>query len=221
VATALITAYGLEIPPEALSLEGFRNWLASLGEEAPRMCFSEGRLHIEMSPQDYETHGPIVDAINDALARRARELGIGRYFRPPSWFTDERGQLSTEPDGFLVRWESIRAGLVRINPERTTELLGRPDMALEVVSTTSRKKDTVDLVRDYARAGVSEYWIADALRGDASLRILLLGPDGAYTAQTPDSAGWIASPMYQAAVRLRRTRDRAGWVEYELDVRVG
>jgi Uma2 family endonuclease len=219
VAAALITAYGLEIPREALSLGGFREWVASLGELAPRMCFTSGRLHIEMSPQDYETHAPLVDALNDALVRMARDRGIGRYFRPPSWFTEERAELSTEPDGFLVKWESIESGLVRINPDRTSELLGRPDMALEVVSSTSRKKDTVDLVRDYARAGVSEYWIADALGEDVALRILVLGADGAYAVQSPDEDGWLGSPTYQCAVRLHRTTDRAGWVDFDVEIR--
>jgi Uma2 family endonuclease len=219
VANALITAYGLEIPQEALSLHGFREWVASLDEPAPRMCFTQGRLHIEMSPQDYRTHAPLVDAINDALAGLARDLGIGRYFRPPSWFTEERAQLSTEPDGFLIRWESIQSGRVRINPDRPIELLGRPDMALEVVSSTSSKKDTVDLVEDYARAGVSEYWIADARGDDPTLRVLLLGTDGVYTPAKADEDGWAESPTYRRAVRLRRTSDRAGWVDYELELR--
>jgi hypothetical protein len=80
---ALITAYGLEISEQALSLDGFREWLAAMGESAPRMCFSSGRLYIEMSPQDYKTHGPVVDAINDVLAGLTKERNLGRYFRPP------------------------------------------------------------------------------------------------------------------------------------------
>lgn len=171
---ATITAYGLEIPGQALSLDGFREWVASMGESAPRTCFSSGRLHIEMSPQDDLTHAPVVHAINDVLAALTAERDSGKYFRPPSWFTDVGADLSTEPDGFLVRWDAIEGGRVRVNPDRPSELLGSPDFALEVVSKSSRKKDTVELVEDYARAGIDEYWIADALGDEPQLRILAL-----------------------------------------------
>lgn len=215
---AMITAYGLEIPRRALSLDGFREWVASMGEPAPRVCFSGGRLHIEMSPQDYITHGPVVDAINDVLARLARERDMGKYFRPPSWFTDTSAVLSTEPDGFLVRWEAIEGGRVRVNPDRTSELLGRPDMVLEVVSKSSRKKDTVELVSDYAQAGINEYWLADALGGEPVLRIMTL-ESGGYVDSSRDGEGWIASPLWRADFRLVGEADRAGWRSYRLEVR--
>lgn len=218
-AMAMITAYGLEIPQQALSLEGFREWMVSMGEAAPRMCFSAGRLHIEMSPQDYETHGPVVDAINDELSALTRDRDMGRYFRPPSWFTDEDSALSTEPDGFMIRWQSIESGRVRLNPERSSELLGRPDMVLEVVSRSSRKKDRIELVEDYARAGVEEYWIADALGPEPVLRIFVLGASGRFVASEPDGDGWAESRLWGDGFRLRRITDRAGWVNYRLDRR--
>lgn len=218
VDVATITAFGLEIPGQALSLAGFREWVASLGESAPRMCFSSGRLHIEMSPQDYKTHAPVVDAINDTLVGITRERDLGRYFRPPSWFTDEAASLSTEPDGFFVRWGAIESGRVRVNPERTSELLGRPDMVLEVVSKSSRKKDTTELVEDYARAGIEEYWIADATSAQPELRILVLR-SSKYEPSPPDPDGWIASPMWGAAFRLVRRAERAGWIDYSLERR--
>jgi Uma2 family endonuclease len=216
---ALITAYGLEIPQQALSLEGFREWLASLGESAPRMCFTSGRLHIEISPQDYKTHGPVADAINDVLVGLTKERDLGRYFRAPNWFTDQASALSTEPDGFLVQWASIESGRVRINPERTSELLGRPDMVLEVVSKSSRKKDTVELVEDYAAAGIGEYWIADAMGPRPDLQILTLGTSSRYTRIEPDAEGWLQSPLWRAAFRLVRGGDRGEWVDYRLERR--
>jgi Uma2 family endonuclease len=215
---AMITAYGLEIPHTALSLDGFREWVASMGEAAPRMCFTSGRLHIEMSPQDYVTHGPIVDAINDALVALTRERDLGRYFRAPNWFTEEASDLSTEPDGFFVQWASIESGRVRVNPERTSELLGRPDMVLEVVSKSSRKKDTIELVEDYAAAGIAEYWIANALGAHAQLQILVLRGNR-YVHVDRDRDGWIASPLFGEAFRLVRAAERAGWVDYVLERR--
>ena len=77
-AMAMITAYGLEIPRQAFSLGGFREWVASLGDSAPRMCFSSGRLHIDTSPQDHKAHGPVVDAITDVLASLTKQRDLGR-----------------------------------------------------------------------------------------------------------------------------------------------
>jgi Uma2 family endonuclease len=214
---AMITAYGLDIPEQALSLDGFREWLVSLGDSAPRMCFCAGRLHIDRSPQDYRTHGPVVDAINDVLVSLTKQHDLGRYVRAPNWFTDEDAELSTEPDGFLVRWASIESGRVRINPERTSELLGAPDMVLEVVSRNSRRKDTVEMVEQYAAAGIAEYWIADALTDEPRLQILTLGSSRQYVHVPADAEGWIESPLWRARFRLLREPARAGWVDYRLE----
>jgi Uma2 family endonuclease len=190
-----------------------------MGASAPRMCISAGRLHIEMRPHDYKTNGPVVDAINDVLAALTKERNLGRYFRPPTWFTDAASELSTEPDGFFVSWASIESGRVFVNPERTVELLGSPDMVLEVVSASSRKKDTVELVDDYAAAGISEYWIADALGPQPSLQILTPADAGRYTPIEADAEGWVHSPLWHMAFRLVRVIERAGWIDYRLDRR--
>lgn len=38
---------------------------------------------------------------------------------------------------------------------------GRPDLAIEVISPTSRSKDSVRKLQDYASIGVPEYWLVD------------------------------------------------------------
>ncbi len=39
---------------------------------------------------------------------------------------------------------------------------GRPDLAIEIISPTSRSKDSVRKLHDYASIGVPEYWLIDA-----------------------------------------------------------
>ncbi len=39
---------------------------------------------------------------------------------------------------------------------------GRPDLAIEVISPTSRSKDSVQKLQDYASIGVPEYWLIDS-----------------------------------------------------------
>ena len=182
-----LSVYGLPIPADVQTLDCFRRWVGSQGEDGPHLSFVAGQVNVEVSPQNHRTHGPLAAEINYVLTRLAREQGLGRYFVPPSWLTCVEAQLSTEPDGFLVRWERLERGRVRINPERETELLGSPDMAVEVLSKTSEQKDLQTLVRGYAEAGVGEYWIVGG-RGEApELRILVLDASGAYRAQEAEA----------------------------------
>jgi Uma2 family endonuclease len=213
-----LTVFGVEIPWDVRTLEGFRRWVATLDEHGPRVSFARGKVHVETSPQSYATHEALVASINEALRRLARELGIGRYFTPPSWFTHEGAALSTEPDGFHASWSTLEGGALRVNPERDIEMLGRPDMVLEVVSKTSERKDLVDHVFDYAAAGIHEYWIADARSEPLVFRVLVRGADGVYADSPPDADGWISSPLWQRRVRVRRLASRAGLPDFELEI---
>lgn len=217
--SATITVEGLEIPVEVGTLEGFRNWVATLDERGPRVSFARGKVHVEMSPQDHRTHGPVSGEINRVLSTLARELDLGKYFMAPSWFTHAPSGLSTEPDGFLILWESFQSGRVRLNPERPTELLGAPDWVLEVVSETSVKKDLEDLYASYEEAGVREYWIADARGASPSLRILTAGADRRFIDVAPEADGWLRSSVFARTFRLISFTDRAGLRDYRLDVR--
>ena len=216
---ATLTVYGLEIPADLGSLDSFRTWVHGLGEGAPQVHYWQGDVRIEMSPQHYHSHAPVVAEINRVLLTLARDLDLGRYYAPPSWITHESCGLSTEPDGFLVLWDTIKAGLARVNPQRETEMLGRPDMALEVVGRGSEKKDLVDLVDAYARAGVREYWTADVRVLPPNLIIRALGADGRFQASSPSSDGWIFSPTWNRQFRLMGVVDRLGLPDVRLEVR--
>lgn len=216
-----INVLGIELPGDIQSLETFRAWMAALPDSGPRLraTYCSGEVFVEMSPQDYETHGPLAIEINRVLGNLTRETGVGRWFMPPSWFTDAAAGLSTEPDGFLVRFASVKNGRVRINPERKSEMLGAPDMVLEVVSKSSRRKDLVSLEQGYARAGVAEYWTADARGDEIVFRILVLGADVRYAAQPTDAQGFLVSPTFGRSFRIARVQDEAGWTDFRLDVR--
>ena len=53
VSVSKLSVYGLEIPWDVQTLDGFREWVASMGEDAPRVHFYRGRVHLEMSAQSY------------------------------------------------------------------------------------------------------------------------------------------------------------------------
>lgn len=211
---------GVDVPARAHTLGGFRAWVSALPESSPRLraTFCSGGVYIDASPQDYDSHAPLVAEVNRVLGTLAVESELGMYFTPASWFTHARAGLSTEPDGMLVRFESFRSGRARINPRRRSELLGAPDMVLEVVSSSNPGKDLVDLVRDYARAGVAEYWLVDAREGALEFQLLVL-EGRRYRPARRDRRGWVRSATLERRFRLRRVTNAAGLADFRLDVR--
>lgn len=208
----------LTIPPDIHTLEGFRAWVRTLEEPAPMVCFVRGAVFLEMS-QNYRTHAPVATTINAALTRLAEDDGVGMYCTPPSWFTCVDAELSTEPDGFFVRYDSLQRGLMHLHPKHDNEMVGRPDFVLEVVSRSSRRKDRKLLPDAYARAGIGEYWLIEVSKaGDLSFRTKLL-TDGTYVDAPVDDEGWRDSPTWGRSFRLRRLVNPAGLPEFRLDVR--
>lgn len=208
----------VEIPFEVRTLDGFCDWYGALPEGARvRASFIAGNVYVEMTPQSYRTHEPVVREINYTLMGLTKADRAGLYFTPPSWVTCAAVGLSTEPDGFLVTFGAFQRGAVRVNPERSSQLQGVPDFVFEAVSPRSERKDLDQLVDLYARAGVPEYWIAD-LRTTCELTILKL-EGGRYLAQAPDADGWLASPTWRRAFRLRPFTNAAGLPDVEVQVR--
>jgi Uma2 family endonuclease len=209
----------LDIPADIHTLEGFRAWVRTLEEPAPMVCFVRGAVFLEMS-QNYRTHAPVATEINGVLSRLAIELQTGMYCTPPSWFTCVDAELSTEPDGFFVRYDTLQRGDLHLNPERDNEMVGRPDFVLEVVSRSSRRKDRKLLPAAYAKAGVAEYWLIEVGKEGEhlSFRTLLL-EDGAYVDAPVDVDGWRDSPTWGRSFRLRRLVNPAGLPEFRLDHR--
>lgn len=217
-----LTIDELTIPTEIDQLEVFRAWVSELGEDAPRVHFSRGKVWIQVSPQDYFSHLRLVGAINARLELLAKELDLGEYWPDGGWLTNKQAGLSIEPDGFLVLWRTTESGaaeFVERPGKGPIELVGRGDMVLEVVSDSSFEKDTVQLVAGYAAAGFAEYWLVDGRKDQLSFRLLVLQPDGTYADVQPDREGFLASPVWGRRFRIEVSSNRAGRPSYQLVVR--
>jgi Uma2 family endonuclease len=122
-----------------------------LGEDDPRELLDGHLVEIEVPTR---THERIVALVIAHLShwgwtRNAGEvLASGYKIRIDDW----RG---TMPDVQFYRRGNLPKG-----QEKGLEQ-GHPDLAVEVISPTSRSKDSVQKLRDYAAIGVPEYWLLD------------------------------------------------------------
>ena len=106
------------------------------------------------------------------LAGYAETRQLGEVFGPRTLVKvdDENGY---EPDVLFIRADRLEI----LGMEDVTE---RVDLAVEIVSKTSGKRDRETKFEGYERLGVPEYWLIDPLRGEAVF--YRLNADGAYWA---------------------------------------
>ena len=213
----------IRIPPTAHSLVGFRRWAKSPAfPERGHICFIAGEILIDMSPEELETHNQVKGEIDGTLRALAKKHDLGRFYSDRALVTNVEADLSTEPDGTFVAWESLESGQVRQVPRRGVvgqymEIKGSPDMVLEVVSASSVRKDTLVLKNAYHRAGVREYWLVDARAKDLRFRMFTYQSSG-YVA-VPCRGGWLLSEVFDCRFRLKRHRDRMNFWTYTLEMR--
>ncbi len=202
------------------TLDGFRSW--ALGDALPeraRVAYMNGRVFLDMSNEEPESHVAVKGEITRALMDLNRSERLGKLYADGVLVTHPGAALSSNPDATFLSRQSIRDGRVRLIARkgkvgRYTEIEGSADMVLEVVSDASVTKDTVELRRAYHAAGVSEYWLVDA-RGEEIKFQILVRRKGRYTS-CPNRGGWVHSPVFRRTFRLERTRDEFGLWEYSL-----
>jgi Uma2 family endonuclease len=208
---------GVSIPADAFVQDGFRRWVMS--DEFPsrrRATFAEGEVFFEMSPESIEAHNKVKKAFTAALENLISGENLGELYMDGAFLTNERAGLSTEPDVMFASWETLEKGRLVLTPGNPdgVELVGTPDVVVEVVSPSSIRKDTVSLRAAYARAGVSEYWLCDARGEEVKFEILRL-ESGVFVAASGRSASQ-ESGVFARAFRLERERNRIGRWAYRL-----
>lgn len=105
-----------------------------------------------MSPTPSLEHQEIVGRLYRAIARYLDDHPIGRVFIAPLDVVLAPDQV-LEPDLLYVSHE--RSGILR------RHVMGAPDLAVEVLSTHSHRRDRVRKRQLYEQYGVIEYWIVD------------------------------------------------------------
>lgn len=125
-----------------------------------------------VSPAPYIRHQRVVLRILFALETFARDTGCGEVLFAPTDVVLSQYDV-VEPDVLYVSREHQR-----IVGEKF--ISGPPDLAVEVLSPSTRRRDLDLKLKLYERVGVQEYWIVDSER--AAMTVYRLGPKGFGTA---------------------------------------
>jgi Uma2 family endonuclease len=157
--------------------------------------------------------------LTSVLHQLAREADLGLVFADRALLTNEAARLSTEPDALFATWDTLSSGRLSRVPKKNREadaieLVGTPDVVVEVVSDSSVRKDLVALRERHARAGIPVYWIV-AARGDAVRFAILSLLDGTYEPAAAETAPQ-PSRVFARSFRLERAKNRVGTWSYTL-----
>jgi Uma2 family endonuclease len=145
---------------------------------------------------------------------------LGYYFSDRVLLTNKQANLSTEPDGTFVSFSALEDKRVRFvggSEGDFVELVGTPDMVLEIVSRFSVTKDSKVLRELYRRAEIREYWLVDARDDPMQFDILRLSSRGYLPSRREN--GWVKSAIFGRSFALQKKKDRLGNPQYWLQVK--
>ncbi|HEX7375844.1 MAG TPA: Uma2 family endonuclease [Pirellulales bacterium] len=210
------------VPHTAFELEGFRDWVHSdWFPEKVKATFIDGSIEVDVSPEELESHGKLKVELVAELRRLGKRERLGDVFTDSSTVVMPPADFSTEPDIVFCSWEGYRSGRVKPHErvegsERFVELVGAPDLVVELVSRSSVSKDRKKLRNKYWQAGIPEYWLIDA-RGKKPIRFqLLTRGDAGYEAVEPDDDGYRYSPTFERRFKIVRRINPVGRFDYRL-----
>jgi len=208
--------------PTIHDLAEFRRW--ALSDDFPqrgRIDYIAGKIEVDMSPEDFYTHGTLKTAIASEISERVEELDLGHSLIAETRISDMPADLSAEPDVVVITFEAFDQNRTRLVPkasgekDRYVEVEGGPDLIVEIVSDSSVKKDTERLPVAYFQAGVREYWLIDARGAELSFQLLRRG-SAAFEPTPTDTDGYQRSEVLDAHYRLDRSRHKRGHWVYQL-----
>jgi Uma2 family endonuclease len=208
--------------PTIRDLSEFRAWaLSDVFPDRGRIDFIDGRIEVDMSPEDFFTHGTLKTRVATEIADRVEELDLGHTLIAETRISSVPGNVSAEPDVVVISHEAFDSGRASLvpkasgEPDRFVEVEGAPDLIVEIISDSSVKKDTQRLPRAYYRAGVLELWLVDARDEDLSFSVYHRGATE-FVAVAADEDGYLRSDVLDASYLLDRNRHARGHWVYRL-----
>jgi Uma2 family endonuclease len=221
-AQLLIEGDRLRVPISAFDHAGFRQWVTSAEfPEGTRASFVKGEVFLEMSPEAIESHNKVKSEFTSCLVQCMHDRDLGEVYADGVLLTNIEAELSTEPDLCFASWHTLESGRLRLvekaqRHDEYVELEGTPDLVVEIVSDSSKRKDLTVLRAAYHRAGIAEYWIVDA-RGESLRFEILSHTEQGYVARSPEP-GLQHSGVLSLSFALERSRNRVGRYSYRLSI---
>jgi Uma2 family endonuclease len=217
---AVLEGQQVDIPAGINVLASFLKWAES--DAFPtrgRVCYLRGRIWMDMTMEELN-HNQLTGVFAIVLGNLVLAGGLGRYLHDRMRLSNFIANLSSEPDGMFVSWDTIRTGraqLVEGDCDSPIRVEGTPDIALEVVGRSSVEMDTVELRQLYRDAGIPEYWLVDAQGGRLTFHILRRAARGYVAVQ--HQAGWVKSAVFGKSFRLTQQAGPDGYPKYALEMR--
>lgn len=120
--------------------------------EFQRLEIIDGELFVSASP--IPLHQWVMTNAVYGLEAVVRPRKLGRVFFAPL-AVRLAADTVVEPDIFYISWQ-------RLDIIGSKVIEGRPDLVMEILSPSSRRRDLVLKKELYERYGVPEYWVLDA-----------------------------------------------------------
>jgi hypothetical protein len=208
-------------PERVRDLEAFRRWTESEDFlEEGNIWWLRGEVWVDMSRQQIFTHVLVKTAIASVLHRFVQKGELGLMLADGALFTNFTADISGNPDALFLSTDAIHSGkgrLIQTKDDSCLEVQGSPDMALEVVSASSVKKDTEVLFEAYWDARIQEYWLVDARKQPLSFESFRHTSRGYVPARK--SRGWVKSNVFGKSFRLLRGVDANELPTFNLQMR--
>ena len=220
--STVVLSQDVRIPSAIDDLDSFRAWAAT--PEFPtrgRYSFLHGEIWVDLSMEQPFTHNRVKLRMSMTLDTVATADALGYVFADRMLFSHEAAEFATEPDALFVSFASLQTGQVHFVEavgDGYREIVGTPELVLEVVSAGSVRKDTVELLELYWVAGIPEYWLVDVRAEPHRFDILKRGAKG-YTTTRRAAGGWLKSGVFGRAFRLTQQVDPLGNPQFNLEVR--
>jgi Uma2 family endonuclease len=211
----------LKIPVRVSDLASFRRWVRSRHfPEKTRASYIAGEIEVDFSREEAFTHNTPKAAVTLGVANWVDKYDLGEVFMYGMLLENEEADIANEPDLMFCRWETLASGRAELKETkpgsgRSMELVGTPDLVVEIVSKSSVTKDAVTLKERYALAGIPEYWLIDCRRDAIRFNVLTLR-GRKYRVAKPNATGTRRSAVLDAHVKLTRTKSPVNTWRYKL-----
>jgi len=209
------------IPASVVDHDSYRTWARSNAfPDQGRFAFLNGTIWIDLTMEQLFSHNAVKTEFTAVLRSLVKQQDLGYFFSDGTFVSNLRAGLSNEPDACFASYAAVNEDRVRFIEGVDggyVELEGSLDMALEIVSPSSERKDTVDLRGLYWEAGVTEYWLVDARPPNLRFSVFKRGSKG-YVESRRRADGWIKSEVLGHLFRLTQSKDRLGKPAYLLEV---